>query len=141
MDVVTEYKDMTLKEQAGFISHSAAGLVEELYYGGDKTGLEVLVKNLELIAGHAKDCLDCLELIGKKGNVLKKVRLMLEYLGMTDLTGDFVCELEELTAQVQEDFLQTTDGAVSERDEEDAIEKLKVLIRKHEREDIPVLSA
>ena len=60
---------------------------------------------------------------------------------MTDLTGDFVCELEELTAQVQEDFLQTTDGAVSERDEEDAIEKLKVLIRKHEREDIPVLSA
>ena len=54
------------KEQAGFISHSAAGLVEELYYGGDKTGLEVLVKNLELIAGHAKDCLDCLELIGKE---------------------------------------------------------------------------
>ncbi len=137
MNITTEYADMGLKEQAGFISHAAASLVDELYYTNDKAGLEVLLKNLELIVGHAQDCLDCLELIGKKGNVLKKVRLMLEYLGVKDLNEDFVTQLEELTLQAQEDLMQSTEAAVSEADEANMVKNLQVLIQKHAGEKVP----
>ena len=140
MNVTTEYADMGLKEQAGFISHAAAGLVDELYYNKDKAGLEAMMKNFRLIADHARDCLDCLELMGKEGDVLKKVRLLLEYLGMKDLTGDFVCELEELAVHAHEDYIQSTDGLISEEDEANAVELLKGLIKKHEEEDLKAIS-
>ncbi len=131
---------MTLQEQALFISHAAAGLVDELYYNKDKAGLEAMMKSFRLVSDHARDCVDCLELMSREGDVLKKVRLLLEYLGVKGLTGDFVCELEELTAQAQEDLRQTTEGAISEVEEAEAVELLKGLIKKHEREDMAALS-
>lgn len=132
-----EYEDMTLKEKAGFVSHAVASLTEELYYVNDRTGLEVLIKNLELVLGHARDCLDCLELIGKSDNVLKKVMLLLEYVGVKDMDEDFVHGLEEMTTQAHEDWVQSTDAAISEADEAEMVKRLKGLIQKHTEDGKP----
>lgn len=134
-------EEMTLKDRARFISHATATLTDELYYTKDKVGLEVLIKNLELILGHARDCLDCVELMSRGGDVFKKIKLMLEYLALTDLNEEFVGQLEMLATQVHEDWAQSTEAAISEFEEAEMVKRLKGLIKKHELEELPSLSA
>ncbi len=115
-----EYASMSLMERGNFLSHSAADVIQQMYYGHDKAGLEVLIKNFKAIIVRARDCVDCLEMLHKEGDVYAKLWLMLEYIGKDGINEDFVSGLEELTECAQE-CLARNAGVIPTGEEEQAV--------------------
>lgn len=117
MKNIKEYDNLNSTEQENFLAHSAANLAQKMYYDHDRKGLEVLVNNLETIAEHARNCLDCLEILHKKGDVFAKIYLLLEYMGKGAISEEFVSGLEELTERAHECLAQS-EGVIPTGEEE-----------------------
>ena len=68
-------------ESGSFVAHSAAELAYKFYYERDRKGLEVLMKDLEAVLSHTKNCIDCLDFLNSQGESFAKIYLLLEYMG------------------------------------------------------------
>ena len=124
------YRDVTIQERVGFLSHSAAELVQTMYYGRDVKGLEVLIKNFESVLEHARNCLSCLEILGQGGDVYSKIYMLLDYLGQEGMTEEFVYGLEDLTEHAQE----CLGGEVSKEAEAAALRNMRKLMSRNAAE-------
>ena len=131
-----EYQNMNVSEQENFLSHSLADLVQKMYYEHNKSGLELLIKNLRTIAERARDCVDCLEMLHKEGDVYAKLWLMLEYMGHGGISEEFVCGLEQLTERAQECLARSEGAVLSSKEEQEVLERINAVIDAHEQEEI-----
>lgn len=120
-----DYAAMNVIEQESFISHAAADLVQKMYYEHNKAGLEVTVKNLTTIVGRARDCLDCLEMLHKEGDVYAKLWLMLEYMSKDGINEEFVSGLEELTECAQECLARNAGVIPTGEEEQEVMKRLR----------------
>ena len=123
---------MTVLEQECFIAHSAADLVHKLYYDNNAKGLETFCKNLTAILERARDCLDCLAMLQREGDVYAKIYLLLDYMGQKGITEEFVSELTEIAEVAQENFAQNNGAEMSEGEEKEVLKNLREAMNKHE---------
>ena len=117
MKAIAEYEAMDIAEQESFIAHASADLVQKMYYANDSKGLEVIVKNLTAVTMRAKDCLDCLGILMREGDVCAKIYLLLEYMSKSGISEEFVAGLEDITEYAQESLEQAS-GAVPTAEEQ-----------------------
>lgn len=96
------YELMSTVEQEHFLSHSCAELAQKMYHDCDKKGLEVFIKNLEVVIGHAKNCIDCIELLQKQGDAADKIFLLIDYLGKDGINEEFMSDLDEFVDKAHE---------------------------------------
>ena len=132
MKSMKEYDAMTLSGQESFLAHASADLVQKLYYENNREGLEVVIKNLTVITDRAKDCLDCLDMLKREGDVYAKIYLLLEYMGKGGISEEFVSGLEYLTERAQETLAKST-GVLPEADEErEVLKRLGAVMDRHD---------
>ena len=117
MKHLKEYDALSVIEQENFLAHSAAELVQKMYYSQDKKGLEVIKSNLKTISEHARNCIECLEILQQKGDVFTKIYLLLEYMGKGSISEEFVSGLEQLTERAHE-ALAKSEGVIPTGDEQ-----------------------
>ena len=130
--IIKDYSNLSSVEQENFISHEAANLVQRMYYEHDKKGLSVLISNLDIITGHARNCIECLDILHQKGDVFAKIYLLLEYMGRDGINEDFVSGLEELTERAHECLAQK-DGVLPEGEEKiQLMDKLRAILDRNE---------
>ncbi|MBR1437909.1 MAG: hypothetical protein IJ587_05165 [Synergistaceae bacterium] len=132
MKSIRDFNAMTLSEQESFLSHSSAELVQRLYYENNRKGLEVVVKNLTTIMERAKDCLDCLDMLGREGDVYTKLYLLLEYMGKDGISEDFVAGLAELTERAQETLARNAGVLPMAEEEREVLKRLNSVMTKNE---------
>ena len=132
MKTIKDYEAMTVLEQECFLAHSAADLVHKLYYDNNAKGLEVFCKNLTAILERARDCLDCLAMLQREGDVYAKIYLLLDYMGQKGITEEFVSELTEIAEVAQENFAQNNGAEMSEGEEKQVMKNLREAMNKHE---------
>ena len=134
MKSMKEYDEMSLFEQESFISHALVEMVQKLYYENNADGLTVVVKNLRVILSRAQDCLDCLDMLKREGDVYSKIYLLLEYMGKGGISEEFVSGLEELTERAQEALAQNS-GVIPVADEElEVLKRLSAVMDRHDRQ-------
>lgn len=127
------YDAMTVAEQESFIAHASADLVHKMYYENNSKGLEVFIKNLTTIASRARDCLECLGILKREGDVYSKICLLLEYIGKSGISEKFVSELESITELAQESLAQVNGGAVpTEAERQEIMKRLRVVIDRND---------
>ena len=132
MKSMKEYDEMSLFEQESFISHALVEMVQKLYYENNADGLTVVVKNLRVILSRAQDCLDCLDMLKREGDVYSKIYLLLEYMGKGGISEEFVSGLEELTERAQEALAQNS-GVIPAADEErEVLKRLSAVMDRHD---------
>ena len=102
MKNIKDFDALSDVEKGNFIAHQAANLVQKMYYQHDKKGLEVFLSNLDIIAKHARNCVECLEILHQKGDVFAKIYLLLEYMGRNGINEEFVSGLQEITERANE---------------------------------------
>lgn len=130
-----EYQELTVQEQARFLTHSTAELTEKLFYGKDKTGLEAVIRSLDFLADYARNCVSCLEFVGDGKNPYRKIELLLGYLGQEGISEKFVSELEDITEEAQR-YLETGDCEDEEQQKEaesSALENMRKLLDEAEK--------
>lgn len=132
MKTTKEYSEMTVAGQEKFLSHASADLVQRMYYENNRTGLDVLVKNLEAVLTRARDCLYCLEMLSHEGDVYAKIYLLLEYMGKGGVSEEFVSGLEELTERAQEVLARSTGVAPVAEEEKEVLKRLSSVMDRHE---------
>ena len=134
MKVIKGYEAMDIAGQENFIAHASADLVQKMYYENNRKGLEVLVKNLKAIIERANDCIDCLDMLKREGDVYTKIYLLLEYMGKGGISEEFVAGLEELTERAQEAFAKNTGGGIIPpvEEEREVLKRLSSVMDKHE---------
>lgn len=131
MKTIREFDAMNMMEQESFISHAGADLVHKLYYENDRKGLEVLVKNLTLVIDRAKDCIDCLDMLRREGDVFTKLYLLLEYMGKDGISEEVALGLEKLIDRAQ--FLaQSSEAAPTAEEEREVVKQLNSVMTQHE---------
>ena len=123
----------SIYEQVRLHSHKTAELIEAIFYGNDKAGLELLIRHLEFFVEHAKSCVSCLEFVGDGENPYKKIQLLLGYLGHEGISEDFVSELEEITDQAHEYLETEEDKEEMKAAEQAALENMRMLLDKSEK--------
>ena len=126
-----EFDNLNANEQENFLSHALADLVQKMYYEHNKSGLELLIKNLRTIAERARDYVDCLEMLHKEGDVYAKLWLILEYMGKGGISEEFVCGLEELTERAQECLARSEGAVLSSKEEQEVLERINSVIDAH----------
>ena len=126
-----DFDNLNANEQENFLSHALADLVQKMYYEHNKSGLELLIKNLRTIAERACDCVDCLEMLHKEGDVYAKLWLILEYMGKGGISEEFVCGLEELTERAQECLARSEGAVLSSKEEQEVLERINSVIDAH----------
>ena len=126
------YEAMTLSEQESFIAHASADLVQRMYYENNREGLEVVIKNLTLVAERARDCLDCLDMLRREGDVYAKLYLLLEYMGKDGISEEFVAGLEEITERAQESLARSSGAAPTAEEEREVLKRLNAVMDRHE---------
>ena len=122
--MIQEYQNMTLAGQESFLAHSAAELVQSMYYGKDVKGLTVLIRNLETVTEYARNCLSCLDILRQKSSVYTKINLLLEFLGQNGLSEEFVEGLQDISDKA----LDCLEGSPSEEEESLALRNIRLLI-------------
>lgn len=132
MTPMKEYEAMTLSGQEKFLAHASADLVQKLYYENNRDGLHVVVKNLTLVIERAKDCLACLDMLSKEGDVYSKIYLLLEYMGKGGISEEFVSGLVEISERAQEVFARETGTPESEEEEREVLKRLNEAMNMHE---------
>lgn len=120
-------------EQVRLHSHETAELIEAIFYGNDKAGLELLIRHLEFFVEHAKSCVSCLEFVGQGGSPYKKIQLLLGYLGHEGISEEFVSELEELTDEAHEYLETEEDEEETKKAESAALENMRMLLDRAEK--------
>ena len=128
------YDAVNAHEQIRLLSHNVAEVIETIFYGNDKNGLELLIRHLEFFVEHARSCVSCLEFVGQGENPYKKIKLLLGYLGHEGISEDFAAELEDMTDQVNE-YLETDEENEEQMKEaeEAALENMRKLLDEAER--------
>ena len=127
------YDVSAVSEQVQAVICRAAELIETIFYGNDKKGLESVIRSFDFLAGHARRCKSCLEFIGDGENPYKKIQLLLGYLGHEGISEDFVSELEELADEAHE-YLETEEDEEETRAaEQAALENMRMLLDKAEK--------
>lgn len=131
-----DFNKLDINERESFIAHATADIIQAMYYSNNRYGLNVLAKNLDTLLERANDCIDCLDMLHKEGDVYSKIYLLLEYMGKDGVTQQFVDGLEELTVHAQE-CLAKSDGVAPNPDEErEVLKRLRaVMDRKQTSED------
>lgn len=118
MKNIREFETMELQEQESFIAHASARLVQKMYYDNNSKGLEIFVKNLGIVISRATDCMECLSILNREGDVYAKIYLLLEYMGKGGISEEFVQGLEEITERAQEALAQSA-GVIPTAGEEE----------------------
>ena len=118
MKNIREFETMELQEQESFIAHAGARLVQKMYYDNNSKGLEIFVKNLGIVISRATDCMECLSILNREGDVYAKIYLLLEYMGKGGISEEFVQGLEEITERAQEALAQSA-GVIPTAGEEE----------------------
>lgn len=118
MKSIREFETMELQEQESFIAHAGARLVQKMYYDNNSKGLEIFVKNLGIVISRATDCMECLSILNREGDVYAKIYLLLEYMGKGGISEEFVQGLEEITERAQEALAQSA-GVIPTAGEEE----------------------
>ena len=119
-----EYQNLNVASQESFIAHSAAELVQSLYYHQDAKGLDVIISNLETVIDYARNCRSCLDILQQKGNVYTKINLLLEFLGQKGISEEFVDALENISIHAHD----CLEGSPSDDDEALAIMNVRLLM-------------
>lgn len=132
MKTIKEYEAMDIVGQENFISHASADLVQKMYYENNRRGLEVLVKNLTTIINRAQDCIDCLDMLKREGDVYAKIYLLLEYMGKGGISEEFVCGLEEITERAQEAFAKNAGSELTGDEEKEFLKRLNEVMNRNE---------
>ena len=57
---------LSATESGSFVAHSVAELAYKFYYERDRKGLEMLMKDLEAVISHTKNCIDCLDFLNSE---------------------------------------------------------------------------
>lgn len=136
MKSLKEYDGMSLFEQESFISHALAEMVQKLYYENNADGLTVIVKNLTVLLSRAQDCLDCLDMLKREGDVYAKIYLLLEYMGKGGISEEFVSGLEELTERAQEALAHSSGVIPAAEEEREVLKRLNAVMDKHENPEV-----
>ena len=132
MKVIKGYEAMDIAGQENFIAHASADLVQKMYYENNRKGLEVLVKNLKAIIERANDCIDCLDMLKREGDVYTKIYLLLEYMGKGGISEEFVSGLEHLTEQAQEAYARSSGVVPAAEEEREVLKRLSSVMDRHE---------
>lgn len=132
MKSIREYEAMDVVGQESFLSHASVALVQKLYYENNRKGLEVVIKNLAVVLNRAQDCLDCLEMLNKEGDVFSKIYLLLEYMSKGEISEEFVSGLEEITERAQESLARATGVAPTKEEEREVLKRLNAVMNRNE---------
>ena len=125
---------LSATESGSFVAHSAAELAYKFYYERDRKGLEVLMKDLEAVLSHTKNCIDCLDFLNSQGDSFAKIYLLLEYMGHKGISEEFVNNIEELAERARECLDNDEDMKLDADEEFDLIRRLNSTMDKHERD-------
>lgn len=123
---------MDIAGQENFIAHAGADLVQKMYYENNSKGLEVLVKNLTTIISRAQDCIDCLDMLKREGDVYAKIYLLLEYMGKGGISEEFVGGLIEITERAQEAFARNAGSEFAGDEEKEVLKRLNAVMNRNE---------
>lgn len=134
MKPMKEYEAMTVSERESFLAHAGADLVQRLYYDDDMDGLIVAAKNLGTILERAKNCIECLDILRRKGNVYSKIYLLLEYMGREGMSEEFVSGLAEISERAQEAYAKGMETPESEAEEREVMKRLNEVMSRNEAE-------
>ena len=126
------YDVSAVSEQVQAVICRAAELIETIFYGNDKKGLESVIRSFDFLIRHARKCKSCLEFVGDGENPYKKIQLLLGYLGHEGISEDFVSELEEITDQAHEYLETDKDEEQLKAAEAAALENMRMLLDKAE---------
>lgn len=132
MKSMKEYEAMSGIEQESFLAHASADLVQKLYYDNDMDGLIVVVKNLGAILEHAKNCIECLEMLRREGDMYAKIYLLLEYMGKGGISEEFVSGLEELAERAQETYAKSSGSMATAEEEREVLKRLNAVMDRHD---------
>ena len=122
-------------EQSGsFLAHSAAELAYKFYYERDRKGLEMLVKDLETVTAHTRNCIECLDFLNSQGESFSKIYLLLEYMGRDGVDEEFVSNLEALAERARECLDNDEGFSMTQEEEFDMIRRLNQTMDQHEKE-------
>ena len=141
MKSMKEYEALTVTGQESFLAHASADLVQKLYYENDMDGLMVLVKNLGVVLERAKNCIECLDMLRREGDVYSKIYLLLEYMGRDGISEAFVSGLEELTGRAQEAYAKSSGVVPAAEEEREVLKRLSAVMDKHEQSEDEEVSA
>ena len=132
MKTIKEYEAMDEKQQVSFIAHAGVDLVQKMYYGNERKGLEVLVENLQMIINRAQDCIDCLDILNQEGDVYAKIYLLLEYMGKDGMSEEFVGGLLDLSERAQEAFARNSGATLAAEEEKEVLKRLNAVMDRNE---------
>lgn len=132
MKTIKEYEAMDIVGQESFIAHACADLVYRMYYGNDSKGLEVLMKNLTTIISKAQDCIDCLDILRRDGDVYAKIYLLLDYAGKDGISEEFVGGLLELSERAQEAFAHNAGSELAADEEKEVLKRLNAVMNRND---------
>ena len=124
--MIQDFLNLSVANQESFIAHSAAELVQSLYYNQDAKGLDVIISNLETVIDYAKNCRSCLDILQQKGNVYTKINLLLEFLGQKGISEEFVDALENISIHAHD----CLEGSPSKLDENVALMNVRLLMNR-----------
>ena len=128
------YEDMTVREQEHFLAHESVELVQRMYHECDRKGIEVFIENLKTVIAHAKDCIDCIELLQKKGDAANKIFLLIDYLGKDGISEEFVNDLDELVDKAHEQANEENVPELNKRELDRICTSLNAVMDQKERE-------
>ena len=67
MSDISNNNQEVLAQDRTSLAHSAAELAYKLYYEQDRKGLDMLIKDLETVLTHTRNCIDCLAFLNRQG--------------------------------------------------------------------------
>ena len=127
------YDEMTALNKEHFLAHSSVELVHSLYHSSDRKGLETFLKNFEYVTSYARDCLECLDILDKKGDVFNKIFLLIDHVGQGGITEDFVNDMKEIADKAQ--FTYEHEGEEPSEDEiNSTLTNLRKVMARYDKE-------